>query len=251
MIAPLSEDVTFTAEELGLAAWMFFTEKFTVDQAKARFGDYIEDAWNRLAAKGLLSETEEPGVFTIMEAPKKRSALANQFEEFRVAYPGKKTGHETMLKVLQKKHKDWKSAIPLLLPALKREMAYRELILMRQRRGENVHLPDMANMQTWLNQRRWEMEYPDIEVIQAEHGGRYGDYIAYMKQNIPGLPYCLSFDQYETWCNKTGPFSNINSRLAERMQKSKFVDAHIQLLNQPKSVEKAGGLYQILIDSTK
>lgn len=80
-----------------------------------------------------------------------------QFENFRLAYPGNKRGYEIELKTLQK-HDDWQSVIPLLTPALQKEMNWRS-----QAKAANVWTPDWANLQTWLNQRRWEQELKSIE----------------------------------------------------------------------------------------
>lgn len=72
--------------------------------------------------------------------------LKADFERFRKLYPGRKRGHETELKTLQK-HKDWKEVIPLLLPAVK--------LYAEQTKGSKY----IKNLQTWLNNRCWETEY--------------------------------------------------------------------------------------------
>lgn len=102
------------------------------------------------------------------------------FDEFRKAYKGKKRGLATELDNLKKKHpKDWKDIVPLLMPALQREEQHRKTA---KAAGEFV--PQWAMLQTWINQSRWEMEYPEDEqqVAQVqptataanEYGGDFG-----------------------------------------------------------------------------
>ena len=56
--------------------------------------------------------------------------------------------------------------VPLLLPALENLMRGRE---QAAKRGEFV--PSFANLKTWINQRRWETEYPveSLNTIDDEH----------------------------------------------------------------------------------
>lgn len=102
------------------------------------------------------------------------------FDDFRKAYKGKKRGLATELDNLKKKHpKDWKDIVPLLMPALEREEQHRKIA---KAAGEFV--PQWAMLQTWINQSRWEMEYPEDEqqVTQVqptapaanEYGGDFG-----------------------------------------------------------------------------
>lgn len=102
------------------------------------------------------------------------------FDEFRKAYKGKKRGLATELENFKKKHpKDWKDIVPLLMPALEREEQHRQI---SKAAGEFV--PQWAMLQTWINQSRWEMEYPEDEqqVTQVqptapaanEYGGDFG-----------------------------------------------------------------------------
>ena len=80
------------------------------------------------------------------------SDLEQKFELFRKKYQGTKRGLSTELSVL-KKHKDWKEVVNELSSILDRQTKEREL---RQAKGEFV--PQWPNLQTYLNQRRWEEE---------------------------------------------------------------------------------------------
>jgi hypothetical protein len=85
------------------------------------------------------------------------------FEAFRKAYPGARNGFETELKNFQKKHKDWRAVIPLLLPALENQQNWRT-----QAQQHGVFVPSWANLQTWINQRRWEQEL-NFEFEKKQH----------------------------------------------------------------------------------
>lgn len=250
MIEQVINDQNFTAQELGLLVWMYYAERFTTVDANSRFeSEWHEDleyAWNRFAAKGLLTETEEAGVFMLAIGPKKMSALEQQFEEFRKAFPGAKTGHATMLSRLRK-HKDWKTVIPLLMESLEREKKHKQQLL-----ATGKFCPEWKNLQTWLNNRCWELEYdvimPQTDIPQAiKPTGRYGEYVNYMELTFKNIPYLLSFDQYEAWCSFTGNFVGLDRRFSESTRRSKFLQAHRELHEQPAMVSKGGGLLQRLI----
>lgn len=81
-----------------------------------------------------------------------------EFEQFRKLYPGTKRGLDTEFKNFSKKHKDYKDAVCLLLPALSNLISWRQE---RDLAGEFV--PPYANLQTWINQRRWEVELERIQ----------------------------------------------------------------------------------------
>lgn len=75
-----------------------------------------------------------------------------EFEIFRKEYYGTKRGLETEFETL-KKHKDWKSIIPKLLPAIKKQKQIKDSL-----RQAGKFTPEWKNLQTWLNQSCWEEE---------------------------------------------------------------------------------------------
>jgi len=83
--------------------------------------------------------------------------LQMEFEKFRKLYKGAKRGHLTEFTCLKKKHLDWRQVIPLLVAAYESQLDWRE-----KAKQANQFVPEHANLQTWLNQRRWEMEMPEI-----------------------------------------------------------------------------------------
>ena len=74
------------------------------------------------------------------------------FEEFRDIYLGKARGLKTEFEHFKKKHKDWREVLPLLKPAYERQCA--EKIATKGKIDTNYE----PHLQTYINQRRWEME---------------------------------------------------------------------------------------------
>ncbi len=73
----------------------------------------------------------------------------SEFEKVRKLYPGTKRGLDTEFKNLQN-HKDWKSALPILLGSLDYQIHQKNL--------STGFTPGWPHFQTWINQRRWEEE---------------------------------------------------------------------------------------------
>jgi hypothetical protein len=89
--------------------------------------------------------------------PLKGDAVVPFFETYKLfheAYEGRKDGVETTFSHYRKKHKDWDTVVPLLMPALELEIKWR-----KQAAAAGVFVPSWANLSTWLNQRRWEQEH--------------------------------------------------------------------------------------------
>ena len=86
------------------------------------------------------------------------SELEEAFEVFRKRYPGTKRGHKIELENLKKKYPStWQSIIPLLLPAIEREIKHHE-----DAAAVGVFVPAYAHLATWINQARWTSEFPSI-----------------------------------------------------------------------------------------
>lgn len=91
--------------------------------------------------------------------PHTTAELEAMFDSFRKAYGGTKRGLKVELDNFKKKNDNWREIVPLLMPALEREIAYRE-----QAQAAGQFVPNWAYLQTWINQRRWETEF---EAVQA------------------------------------------------------------------------------------
>lgn len=82
------------------------------------------------------------------------SKLEAEFDTFRKAYPGTKRGLKTEFGNFKKKHKDFREVTPKLMPALEALKEWRT-----KAKEKGVFVPGYANLQTWINQRRWESEF--------------------------------------------------------------------------------------------
>lgn len=100
--------------------------------------------------------------------PKTHKVTADEetFITFREAFPGTRRTWTTEFARL-KKHRDWKAAIPLLMPALDKEKAW------RQRCADiGAFCPEWAMLSTWINQRRWEQELAEPSAPVAQKTAR-------------------------------------------------------------------------------
>ncbi len=71
------------------------------------------------------------------------------FDEARKIYPGTKRGLNTEWENFKKKNRDWKEVLPLLKPAIERQIEWRE-------NGNGEFRPAWKYFQTWVNKRSWE-----------------------------------------------------------------------------------------------
>jgi hypothetical protein len=84
------------------------------------------------------------------------------FNKFREIYPGNKRGNKTEFDNFCKKHKDWKEVLLNLKDSLKNQIAKKQIA-----RQNKLFVPEWANLQTWINQRRWEEEI-NINIEQKQ-----------------------------------------------------------------------------------
>jgi hypothetical protein len=82
------------------------------------------------------------------------------YNSFRKLFEGTKKGNETEFENFKKKHKDWKEVLPLLEPAVKKEIEWR-----KQKRD---FTPQWKNLSTWINQRCWEQEFETVSAPKKE-----------------------------------------------------------------------------------
>lgn len=102
-------------------------------------------------------------------------SIEEEFESFRISYPGNKRGHKIEFDNFKKKHSDYKTAVYLLSSALTKLNEWRDK---KKQLGQFV--PEYANLSTWINQRRWECEYEKInESDDATETKKYdnGDFL--------------------------------------------------------------------------
>lgn len=88
--------------------------------------------------------------------------LEAMFNQFRQAYKGTKRGLKVELENFKKKYNNWREIAPCLMPALEREMAWRE-----QMQAAGQFVPQWAYLQTWINQARWENEFEAVQPAKS------------------------------------------------------------------------------------
>jgi len=93
----------------------------------------------------------------IKEKKIKENTFELLFDKFRTLYPGTKRGNSTEFTNFTKKHSDWKETINFLMPALQKQIAHRAKL-----QENKQFVPQWKNLQTWINQRCWEIEIDDI-----------------------------------------------------------------------------------------
>lgn len=103
------------------------------------------------------------------DSNKKEKVINAVFEEFRNAYPGSKRAYETEFTNFQKKHKDWKEVLPTLQGILTRQFHAKE-----QNKKAGAFVSNWQNLQTYINQRSWEIEI-EIETVTPKNNTGYGN----------------------------------------------------------------------------
>jgi hypothetical protein len=102
------------------------------------------------------------------EKNKKEFFSEEDFNVFKVAkdyYLGTKLGTQTEFDKFMK-HKDWKQCLPLLLPAMIREKVEKQKLI-----DAGKFSPNWKNFSTWINQRCWETEYPNVSQADIDKYG--------------------------------------------------------------------------------
>lgn len=93
------------------------------------------------------------------------------FEEFRKVYKGTKRGLDTEFSNFKKKHKDYAVIAPMLFDIYTMQDIRRKAM---SERGDWV--PMLPNMQTYINQRRWEEEVGEIVPCnEKKYNDDFGD----------------------------------------------------------------------------
>ena len=88
---------------------------------------------------------------------KKRKYIKEKFEAFRKSYPGTKKGLDVEFNNFVKKHKDYAEVIDLLPLAISEEIEWHN-----EKKNSGNWVPEYPHLTTWINQRRWESEFENI-----------------------------------------------------------------------------------------
>ena len=136
-----------------------------VDFCDFQYGKLLEDSSSKpiqsyisLLKKHTLWKEYLKGIKTLKEKEKVKDKVMDKekeiFNSVRELFPGTKKGNDTEYDNFVKKHKDWKDVLPLLLPAVEKQIKYRANI------PSDKFIPEWKNFQTWIYQRCWEDEMP-------------------------------------------------------------------------------------------
>lgn len=142
------------------------TNEYTCINQEKESNKEKEDIYNNINNNILLTNN----INKEKKANKKKKVFTQseqQFEDFRQHYPGIKRGFQIEFDNFKKKHPNWQDILPLLIPAVDRLIAYSERC-----RARGQFVAEYPHLQTWLNQSRWEIEYP--EVTEPQNSTNYG-----------------------------------------------------------------------------
>lgn len=114
------------------------------------------------------------------------SDFETAFEVFRKAYPGTKRGYKIEFENLKKKYpKSWCEIVPLLLPAIEREIIYHQ-----QATAAGRFVPSYKHLQTWINNAAWETEFPTIPAQQSNESQKESPNVSdYSDTDFGGMDY--------------------------------------------------------------
>lgn len=120
-----------------------------IDEHKSLFPNVLELLEQQGPSKGLHSPTS-------ISISKGKGISKEEKEIFNIArkrFPGSKNGLDVEFTNFQKKHKDWREVLPLLLPAIEQQIIWRKA-------DERY----WKMFQTWINQRCWTEEASTVEI---------------------------------------------------------------------------------------
>jgi hypothetical protein len=92
------------------------------------------------------------------------------FESFRKMYGGAKRGLKTEFENFKKKHKDWRDVLPSLPSVIRDQCIERKIATSAGR-----FVPEWKNLSTWINQRCWETESPNLKE-EIKTGTKHTEY---------------------------------------------------------------------------
>ena len=80
-----------------------------------------------------------------------------QFDEARKLFKGRKNGLEPEWENFIRKFRNHRQIIPLLKPAIEKEIAWRKEAL-----EAKMFVPCWKHFQTWINKQCWTQEFPEL-----------------------------------------------------------------------------------------
>jgi len=95
--------------------------------------------------------------------------INEDFENFRLQYPGTKRGYEIEFENFKKKNADWEEILPILSERLKYQNDCRF-----EKAQNGGFVPEWKNLSTWINQKCWDEEIQIYNVPNEKHGKQQG-----------------------------------------------------------------------------
>ena len=122
-----------------------FSEKLQKEAAK-------RDDIRLWVVSGIPTTTKDALKLSKAKSSEVKDKYMSIFDSCRITFKGTVRGLNTEFENFCKKHLDWKEVIPLLLPAVEGQIAWRE--------KQTGFVPAWKIFQTWINNRCWEDELP-------------------------------------------------------------------------------------------
>ena len=180
---------------------------------------------NALLSAGYAYRPSSPSSLKAIENNADEDIIRSTIEAFRLAWPGKtgsKPGREKFYKDFKKKFKHKTAQMAeRLMPGLLREEEWRKKAAMANSSGANIFIPAWPMIQTWVNQQRFDADFPQIEHAFDPAYERYHKWCIER-----GYTPILSQNEYLSFTNKTGPFEGISFRHTDSSIRQAFISAH-------------------------
>jgi hypothetical protein len=109
---------------------------------------------------------EEDNLGNVLVREKKEDWFLNTdiykkfINEWWSKYKGIRTSPHITFKYLLE-HKDYEDVVGIMGESLKREAGYKEM-----QKAKGGFVADWPHMKTWIKERRWEQEFPEVEEVK-------------------------------------------------------------------------------------
>lgn len=109
------------------------------------------------------------------------TSYEEQFEAARLLYPGRKRGLATEFCDFRSspKIKDWKNVLPLLVPAIERQIEEKLLL-----NASQEFCPKWPDFERWIKNRRWEDSTPKLDSIKHKKKSEKNEYWVQAKKDL-------------------------------------------------------------------
>jgi len=117
--------------------------------------------------------------------------IEQAFDTARKSYPGTKRGLSVEWVDFRRKHKNWREVVPLLAPAIARQVAQRKALVVRKE-----FVPEWKHFRTWLSQSCW-----GEELAKPAPVGGSGESVFERTCGVCGKPATVVHGSYGALCS--------------------------------------------------